>query len=140
MKKNCVLDLNKICNNCGECDKCDLDPNKICNNCGKCLNIDGFDTRSIRIDDVIEDETEIKKIQEELEEEKTNSADYDEINQTKLLNDYDDDYVDTDKKEEIDFELIDDIDGLNEILEDEEKRKKYIEETYPGMFSIKKAK
>ncbi|MFL0249816.1 hypothetical protein ACJDT4_05230 [Clostridium neuense] len=140
MKKNCVLDLNKICNNCGECDKCDLDPNKICNNCGKCLNIDGFDTRSIRIDDVIEDETEIKKIQEELEEEKTNSADYDEINQTELLNDYDDDYVDTDKKEEIDFELIDDIDGLNEILEDEEKRKKYIEETYPGMFSIKKAK
>lgn len=139
MKKNCVLDLNKICDNCGECDKCDLDPNKICNNCGKCLNIDGFDTRSIRIDDVIEDETEIKKIQEELEEEKTSDEAF-EVNETELLNDYDDDYVDADKKEEIDFELIDDIDGLNEILEDEEKKKKYIEETYPGMFSIKKAK
>ena len=36
--KKCILDDNKICDNCGECDKCDLDPNKICDNCGKCLD------------------------------------------------------------------------------------------------------
>lgn len=134
MEKICVLNSNKVCDDCGECDKCDLNPEKICNNCGKCLNIDGFDTRSIRIDDVIEDETEIKKYEEELNGEGTeeNNA----VNENELLNDYDDDYVNTDDKE-VDLELIDDIDGLNDILEDEEKRKKYTQETYPGMFVIK---
>lgn len=137
MEKICVLNSNKVCNDCGECDKCDLNPEKICNNCGKCLNIDGFDTRSIRIDDVIEDETEIKKYEEELNEENTEETN--PVNENEFLNDYDDDYVNTDDKE-VDLELIDDIDGLNEILEDEEKRKKYTEETYPGMFVIKKQK
>ena len=33
----CVLDENKICNDCGECDRCDLDPSKIFDNCGKCI-------------------------------------------------------------------------------------------------------
>ncbi|KOF56874.1 MULTISPECIES: hypothetical protein [Clostridium] len=139
MKKNCVLNLNKICDNCGECDICDLDPNKTCNNCGKCLNINGFDTRSIKIDDVIDDEAEAKKFEEEAKKDENVDEVY-SANEVELLNDYNDDYVDTDKKEEIDFELIDDIDGLNEILEDEEKRKKYIDETYPGMFVIKKSK
>lgn len=39
MKKGqvCVLDDEKICNECGECDRCDLDPQKICDNCGKCI-------------------------------------------------------------------------------------------------------
>ena len=139
MKKNCVLNLNKICDNCGECDICDLDQNKACNNCGKCLNINGFDTRSIKIDDVIDDEAEAKKFEEEAKKDENVDEVY-SANEVELLNDYNDDYVDTDKKEEIDFELIDDIDGLNEILEDEEKRKKYIDETYPGMFVIKKSK
>jgi hypothetical protein len=33
----CVLDENKICDDCGECNRCDLDPNKICDNCCKCI-------------------------------------------------------------------------------------------------------
>ena len=37
-KKFCIFDDEKICDNCGECDRCDLDPNKICDNCGKCLD------------------------------------------------------------------------------------------------------
>lgn len=138
MEKVCILNSNKICDNCGECDRCDLDPNKICNNCGKCLNIDGFDTRSIKIDDVIDDEDEAKKFEAEVKED--NQENSDEVNEGELLNDYDDDYVDTDEKGEVPFELIDDVDGLSEVLENEEKRKKYIDETYPGMFIIKKKK
>lgn len=34
----CVLEDNKKCNNCGECDRCDLDPSKICDNCGACIS------------------------------------------------------------------------------------------------------
>ena len=34
----CVLEDDKKCNNCGECDRCDLDPSKICDNCGACIS------------------------------------------------------------------------------------------------------
>ena len=52
MKEICILDENKICNDCGECDKCDLEPGKVCDNCGKCIGMDA-DSRAIGIDDVI---------------------------------------------------------------------------------------
>ena len=52
MDKYCLLDENKICNDCGECDKCDLDKNKICDNCGKCIGLDAH-SRAIEIEDVI---------------------------------------------------------------------------------------
>ena len=37
--KYCVIDSEKICDNCGDCERCELDPNKICDNCCKCLEI-----------------------------------------------------------------------------------------------------
>lgn len=54
MEKRCVLDENKICDDCGECSVCDLDPNKICDNCMKCLQT-GADYRAIEIDEIIDD-------------------------------------------------------------------------------------
>ncbi len=56
MVKYCVLDEEKICNNCGECSVCDLDPNKICDNCMKCLQT-GADYNAIEIDEIIDDGT-----------------------------------------------------------------------------------
>ena len=58
-EKRCVLDENKICDDCGECDRCDLDPNKICDNCMKCLNLDGADYNEILIDAIIENESDL---------------------------------------------------------------------------------
>ncbi len=52
MNEKCVLDVNKICNNCGECDECDLTPGKKCDNCGKCIGFDA-DSRAIQIENVI---------------------------------------------------------------------------------------
>ncbi len=52
--KMCVLDENKVCDDCGECSRCDLDPNKICDSCGKCLET-GADSRAIYIDGVVLD-------------------------------------------------------------------------------------
>ncbi len=52
----CILDENKECDNCMECEICDLDPNKICDNCGKCLDI--RDYAAIRIDRVYTDPSE----------------------------------------------------------------------------------
>ena len=54
MAKVCVLDENKLCDDCGECNMCDLDPNKICDNCMKCLKT-GADYAAIEIDEIIDD-------------------------------------------------------------------------------------
>ena len=56
MAKVCLLDENKICDNCGECNVCDLDPNKICDNCMRCLHTDAA-YRAIEIDEIIDDGT-----------------------------------------------------------------------------------
>lgn len=50
----CVLDEEKVCDGCGECEMCDLDPKKVCDNCGKCLNI--RDDAVIKIDAIITDD------------------------------------------------------------------------------------
>lgn len=52
MTKMCVLEENKICNECGECDYCDLNPFQKCNNCGRCIE-EKEEYREIKIDDVI---------------------------------------------------------------------------------------
>lgn len=54
-KRFCLLDENKICDECGDCTRCDLDPNKLCDNCMKCISSDA-DSRAIEIDDIIMDE------------------------------------------------------------------------------------
>ncbi len=52
MDKMCVLNVEKNCNNCGECNCCDIDKNKKCDNCGKCIGLNA-DSRAIQIDDII---------------------------------------------------------------------------------------
>lgn len=134
MSKTCVFDITNPCNDCGDCDRCDLDKNKICNNCGNCLDLDK-DKKSILIDGIVEDPEEIKRIEED---------DYDDGDiSEEIFNDYDDDYVRTKEDDiQLDIELIDDIDGLKEILEsdNEDERDKVIEEKYPGFFVVKKQK
>ena len=46
-QRMCILDEDKICDGCGECDRCDLDPDKICDNCMKCMG--GADYRAVTI-------------------------------------------------------------------------------------------
>ena len=48
----CILNDDKVCDNCGECEMCDLNPEKICNNCGKCIEAEG-DYGSVQIDDIL---------------------------------------------------------------------------------------
>ncbi len=55
MKRICLLDERKVCDECGECTRCDLDPNKLCDNCMKCIRTDA-DSRAIEIDEIITDD------------------------------------------------------------------------------------
>ncbi|MBM7869044.1 hypothetical protein JOC70_000513 [Clostridium pascui] len=117
----CIFEETKSCNDCGKCDICDLNPNKICNNCGKCLEKDGFDMRSITIDGIAQEEEDI--------------TDFDMPDSTKdsFVGD-DEDYINDSEN----IELIDDIEGLRELLEDEEKASQYISEEYPGLIRLRK--
>lgn len=55
----CVLDEEKECDNCMECEVCDMDPSKICDNCGKCLDVKEFAT--IKIDAIYTDPDQYKE-------------------------------------------------------------------------------
>lgn len=59
MSKKCVLDEEKICDECGECDYCDLNPFKRCDNCGKCID-SGDEYREIKIDEIHLNKNNIK--------------------------------------------------------------------------------
>ena len=52
--KKCVLDEEKLCNNCQECMRCDLDAAKLCDNCGKCIE-DSSDYKEILIDEILKE-------------------------------------------------------------------------------------
>lgn len=47
----CILDKNKECDNCCECEICDLNANKVCDNCGKCLETEA-EYRAIDVDSI----------------------------------------------------------------------------------------
>lgn len=136
MNKKCIFDDNLECNDCGDCEVCELDKNKICDNCGKCLEMEGYDSKSIIIDKVIDDPEEIAKI--ELDKMNFELKEDEDSETQELLDDYDEDYTRS-KADDIplDIELIDDIDGLAEIIEDEDRRSKVSEEKFPGFYVIK---
>ncbi|MFL0196376.1 hypothetical protein ACJDU8_12540 [Clostridium sp. WILCCON 0269] len=127
----CIFNEKKLCNNCNECYKCDLNPNKKCNNCGECLEVEGYDTKAIQIDTIIEDEDDLK--------------DYERENPEVILSD-DDTHMKNDEnnseqpEQEVCIEFIDDVDGLREILEDKNKFEKMACEEYPGLIRIIKSR
>ncbi len=133
-RKYCIFDEKKSCDNCGECEVCDLDSNKKCDNCGKCLEMEGYDMKAIKIDQIIDDKDEIREYDEESSEsaDNTNDSHYQLDNEENSQSDLKDD--------EINVQFIDDIDGLKEILADREKYQDITCEDYPGLIKIKKVK
>jgi len=154
MSKYCIFNNKKICNDCGECDICELNSNKKCNNCGKCLELEGYDVKAIKIDEVFED-----SVTEKLEENIYNSSEIDANDAVKdntenkndelaKIEDYDsflaeeklsklnkDKYIP--ENNEV-WEFIDDIDGAKELLEDEEDNSEFLQEEFPGLIRLKK--
>lgn len=117
----CIFEENKTCNDCGKCDICDLNANKICNSCGKCLERDGFDMRSVTIDGIAQEEEDITDF------------DMPDSSESSLVGDNEEDIIDTEN-----IELIDDIEGLRDLLDDEEKASQYLYEEFPGLIRLRK--
>lgn len=120
MDKKCIFEKDKICNDCGECDRCDLNPDKICNNCGTCLKLEGYDIRSIQIDEIMDDDDKNIDLEEDgyVMEKQAKSE------------------VDEDDPE---WEFIDDIKDISELIKEQKNNKELIEE-FPGFFRLNKEK
>ncbi|RXI46894.1 hypothetical protein DP145_04915 [Clostridium tetani] len=115
----CIFNSEKDCDDCNKCDICDLNPSKICDSCGKCLENDiEKDMRSLEIEEVIEDE---EKNIDWFKESSLNSLPNEE-----------------EGEDEYPYEFIEDIEGLSEILENQEKSEKFTYEEFPGLIKIKK--
>lgn len=129
-------------------DYCDIYENKICDNCGKCLQMEGMDTKAIKIEDIAKTKEENEVLEEEffsdlkaslsedeLQEIKEDNLDLKEIyNKFGKLSEFDEslnegEYVDA-------FEYVDYLDeiGLSNDLDVEEMT----EELYPGIRRLKK--
>lgn len=153
MSENCIFNNKKICNNCGECEVCELNSNKKCNNCGKCLEMEGYDVKAIKIDEVFED-NEIEGVEE-------NFYDKDEINLLEEVDNNENEIDELPKPEDYDsvlasdefsklhkddfipennevWEFIDDIDGAKELLENEDDNSELLQEEFPGLIRLKK--
>ncbi len=64
--KYCVLDEEKWCDDCGECNRCDLNPDKLCDNCGKCIE-ETMDYKEILIDEILREKDYSKNDEDEMD-------------------------------------------------------------------------
>ncbi|WP_123053823.1 hypothetical protein [Clostridium sp. JN-1] len=156
MSKNgyCIFDYNKLCNNCGECDRCDIDPSKKCNNCGKCLEEGGYDMKAIKIDEVVmgdekldtdeSSKNSVKMVNTAIKSTNTglNCQDKKTCTDKEIENDNTKDEeihtdVDSSNNWKPNIEYIDDVEGLNDLLKDIKKLDEVAFEEFPGLIRFK---
>lgn len=150
MSKKCIFNEKKICDNCGDCEVCELNSNKKCDNCGKCLELEGYDVKAIKIDEVFENEgpkkientiynkdkiNAIESKEENKNDEQSKTEDYNSfLAEEELLKSSKDDYIP--QNNEV-WEFIDDIDGVKELLDEQEDNSAVLKEEFPGLIRLK---
>jgi len=136
--KYCIFDEKKVCNNCGDCDVCEYNRDKICDNCGKCLEIEGYDVKAIKIDEVFE-----KNKDEEVKIDLESFSDFDTVEDEDNFEVYEEissleeemPYIDALDSEN--WEYISDIEGMDELM-DETDKAGLLHEKYPGLYIANK--
>lgn len=133
-----------------EDDYCDIYENKICDNCGKCLEMEGIDTKAIKIEDIAKTKEENELLEEEFLNDLKSSLDEDELNEISEDNlELKEIYgkfgkstsiLEESYSEEGDYEdAFEHIEYLDEIgLSDSMDLDEMTEEIYPGIRKIKK--
>ena len=164
MSKICIFNEKRVCVNCGECEICEINSNKKCNNCGECLELEGYDVKAIKIDEVFEDKV-LEKLEDKVfEKNKINLTEdlvalqneneiqeeidvEDQLEELQCIDEYDlltaeneflklnDDGFIPENNEV--WEYIDDIDGARELLE-EDDNSGLLHEEFPGLIVLKK--
>lgn len=129
-------------------DYCDIYENKICDNCGKCLEMEGIDTKAIKIEDIAKNLEENAVLEEEFANDlksNLNEDELDEIDKENLdLKDiysrfginsssFDDNYDEEEYEDAFEhMEYIEELADLNNADFDE-----MTEEVYPGVRRFK---
>ena len=131
-------------------DYCDIYENKICDNCGKCLEINGVDTKAIKIEDIAKTQEENEILEEEFLNDLKASLSEDELDEiaeetldikdifnkfAKKTNDFDDKFADEESYEDA-FEHIVYLDEMD--LDDDLTLDEATEEIYPGVRRLRK--
>lgn len=131
-------------------DYCDIYENKICDNCGKCLEINGVDTKAIRIEDIAKTQEENEILEEEFLNDLKASLSEDELDEiteenldikdifnkfAKKTNDFDTELSDEESYEDA-FEHIVYLDEMD--LNDDLTLDEATEEIYPGVRRLRK--
>lgn len=132
-------------------DYCDIYENKICDNCGKCLEIEGIDTKAIRIEDIAKTKEENAILEEEFLNDLKSSLDEDEIQEIEVenldlksiydkfgsvLNSQQSDYYgEEDSEYEDAFDHVEYLDDAS--LFESENIDEMTEEIYPGVRRLK---
>ena len=130
-------------------DYCDIYENKICDNCGKCLELEGIDTKAIKIEDIAKTKEENELLEEEFLIDLKTSLNEDELHEIDEENlDLKDIYSkfgkstdilelsDSDENYEDAFEHIEYLDEVG--LNDDSDMDEMTEEVYPGIRKLKK--
>ena len=136
-------------------DYCDIYENKICDNCGKCLEINGIDTKAIKIEDIAKTQEENELLEEEfLNDLKSNlnEEDLTEIEKDNLSlqdiykrfvnnkTDFDDVSESSDSEDAEYEDAFEHIEYLDEVASlDDLTLEEMTEEIYPGVRRVKKA-
>jgi len=128
-------------------DYCDIYENKICDNCGKCLELEGIDTKAIKIEDIAKTKEENELLEEEFLNDLKTSLNEDELQEideesldlkdiyskfgkaTSEIDNSDEDYEDA-------FEHIEYLDEIG--INDDSDIDEMTEEVYPGIRKLKK--
>lgn len=130
-------------------DYCDIFENKICDNCGKCLEMEGIDTKAIKIEDIAKNIEENAVLEEEFANDlksNLNEDELDEINKENLdlkeiysrfginSSSFDENYDEEEYEDAFEhIEYIQELSDLNDAdFED------MTEEVYPGVRRFKK--
>lgn len=130
-------------------DYCDIFENKICDNCGKCLEMEGIDTKAIKIEDIAKNIEENSVLEEEFANDlksNLNEDELDEINKENLdlkeiysrfginSSSFDENYDEEEYEDAFEhIEYIEELSDLNDAdFED------MTEEVYPGVRRFKK--
>lgn len=133
-------------------DYCDIYENKICDNCGKCLEIDGIDTKAIKIEDIAKTKEENQILEEEFLNDLKSSLDEDELHEIEednldlkaiyskfgsITNSIEDEYSEHEEDYEDAFDHIEYLDDAS--LFEDDNIDEMTEEVYPGVRKFKKS-
>ncbi len=138
--KDYIINDNVISFDCDECNICTCENGNICENCAKCLSLDGYEARAIKIDEVLDkgEDSDLKFDLGDFSEFDLSDGDEESSTEDDTAESKDElPYIDA--LDEGNWEYLEDIEGMEEMLHDTNSSDVLVEQ-FPGLYVINKKK